>query len=104
MQGWDGWLHANPLKLGGTRIAGTQCAEVGMAMLFNPTDITLNTTARVDLYYTGITQSAAVAMSLGGGPFGAAEIMALDRGYGVTLTVNMPPRSATAVAFGDCDA
>lgn len=42
LQGWDGWLHVNPFKLGGQKsVKGSRCPEVGLAMLFNPTDITL---------------------------------------------------------------
>ena len=45
MQNWDGWLHVNP---------HSHTDEVGVAMIFNPTDMVLNRTVTLPLYYTGI--------------------------------------------------
>ena len=75
--------------------------EVGVAMLFNPTDAALpNQTIAVPLYYTGLERSA--GLSLDGA---AVQQVPLRRDYSVLLTLDMPARSVhtlvvTSTEFG----
>lgn len=82
MQGWDGWLHVNPFSVGG---AGT---EVGVAMLFNPTDAHLDLTLALPLYYCGLSDSALISVN-GNAP----SSHALARDFSVYLRLSLPPRS-----------
>jgi hypothetical protein len=85
MQGWDGWLHVNPMGFGAR--AGTP-AEVGVAMIFNPTGAQLDITLPLPLYYTGLSTSALV--SVDGAP---AAALALGRDYSVKLRLSLAPLS-----------
>lgn len=87
MQGWDGWLHVNPFQVGGT-------AEVGLAMIFNPTDVTLQTTISLPLYYTGMDTN--VDVSVDGG---TALAMTLRRDYSVRVSLSMAPRSIHTIVI-----
>lgn len=73
----DGLLHVNP-----------RLRERGLLVLFNPLDRAIRKTIRVPLYYTGLTEEAAVRE--GEGP---ARTFRLDRKYMIALTVEVPPRS-----------
>lgn len=86
MQSWDGWLHVNPMGY------GTGGVEVGVAMLFNPTDAQLNVNINLPLYYTGLTSTALLSVD------GASSTsFSLDRGYNVLVPLSMPPRSIHTV-------
>lgn len=87
MQSWDGWLHVNPFSLGDSQ------SEVGVAMLFNPTDQTLqNMSIALPLYYTGLEDNALVTVN-----DLAPRVFPLNRDYSITLTLDMPPRSIHTV-------
>ena len=86
MQGWDGWLHVNPYGYGSGGV------EVGVAMIFNPTDATISTRIALPLYYTGITDTASISID------GAAFTdYPLDRLYNAALGLDMAPRSIHTV-------
>eukprot|EP00754_Rhynchopus_humris_P025613 Rhum_TRINITY_DN14949_c0_g1::Rhum_TRINITY_DN14949_c0_g1_i1::g.128763::m.128763 len=85
MQGWDGWLHANPFS---------STSEVGFAMFFNPTGSPLMATISVDLYYTGLTDTVAVSIN-----DGASTTMRLARDYSVVVQIAMPAKSIHYVSF-----
>lgn len=92
MQGWDGFLHVNPLRYGWN---GTGPAEIGFAMLFNPTDASLTESIYLPLYYCGADDK--VLVSINDGPTAA---MAVARDYSVVLpNLAMPPRSIFRVAI-----
>lgn len=87
MQSWDGWLHVRPSD------DGTPAAEVGVAMLFNPTGRELVETVVLPLYYTGV-EAMSVDLSVNEAAF---ESHAVGRAYDVRLQLTMPPKSATTV-------
>ena len=70
------------------------CQEVGVAMLFNPTDQQLSLTIALPLYYTGLTTSALVSVD------GDALItMQLQRDYSIWIKMVMPPKSIHTVVI-----
>lgn len=70
----DWMLHVNPgLK------------EKGMLVVFNPLSETVEKTLRVNLYYTGLTESALIRDA-----DGAAKRHTLDRDYSVEVPVQVP--------------
>lgn len=73
---WDGFLHVNP-----------QLPVKGFAMLFNPTGTAIQREIELPLYYTGLTETAAI--STGDGP-GVAYPM--NREYKVKIKVEIPAR------------
>ena len=75
MQGLDAILHADARDPEG---------ELGMLVVFNPTDAAVETELRVPLYYTGLDAKARVEDDAG-----AASVLALDRGFAVTLPLMM---------------
>jgi hypothetical protein len=75
----DCMLHANPAL-----------PEKGLAMVFNPTDLPIETTLRLPLYYTGLTDSALVREQEGD-----ATRYGLDREYGVDVPVLLDARGIT---------
>ena len=79
MQGVDAILHVNPFAASG---------EVGLAMVFNPTDAAVAEPLRLPLYYTGLATEAALTDSAG-----ATRAAKLDRDYSVEVTLAMAPRS-----------
>ena len=87
MQSWDGWLHVNPYGYG-----SSGGMEVGVALIFNPTDFSLNVSIALPLYYTGLTDK--VLLSVNDGPF---DSYVLDRGYNALMSLSMPPRSIHTV-------
>jgi hypothetical protein len=88
MQSWDGWLHVNPFEY------GSEGREVGLAMLFNPTDAQITTSISLPLYYTGLDDAALVSVNEG-----PANKMPLDRGFHLALPLSMPPRSIHTVVI-----
>ena len=84
-QGWDGWLHVRPL-------AKESSAEVGVAMLFNPTDAPLNVSIVLPLYYTGL--DATVQVSIDEGAFASHTV---PRDYGLMVELAFAPRSIHTV-------
>ncbi|KAL3906329.1 MAG: hypothetical protein SGILL_009313 [Bacillariaceae sp.] len=85
MYNWDGYLHVHPL---GKR-------EVGLAMIFNPTDRLLeNEEVAIPLYYTSLTTDVVVTVN-GGTPFTTT----LGRDYAVHLILDLPPKSIHSIVF-----
>lgn len=72
---WDGLLHVNPAL-----------DTKGLAVLFNPLTTPIERQIRLPLYYTGLTD--AVRVRIGDGPERSAR---LDREYGLTLDLTLPP-------------
>jgi hypothetical protein len=93
MQSWDGWLHVNPFGYGAGNDTNAH-AEVGVAMLFNPTTVPLSVTVAVPLYYTGLTTSAMVSVD-----DGTPKVLALARDYSVSLPMEMAAGSIHTVVF-----
>lgn len=94
MQDWDGWLHVHPFG----------DSEVGLAMLFNPTAETIDTTITLPLYYTGLSGSAIISQGFDGVPKemqlrgnSVADIDLKMKPYGITFFVISRPVSATIV-------
>lgn len=75
----DCLLHVNP-----------SLKERGLAMVYNPLDRAVKKTLRLPLYYTGLTDTAAISRE-----GGTAVSYKLDRGYNVELPIEMGPNSAT---------
>ena len=69
-------------------------AEVGVAVLFNPTDAPLNVTVVLPLYYTGLSETAQV--SIDEAPFKSHPV---PRDYGLPLKVAFAPRSIHTVVL-----
>ena len=70
----DWMLHVNP-----------KLKEKGMLVVFNPLDQTVESTLRVNLYYTGLTDTARVSAQ--GGP---AKSFKLNRDHTLELPVQVP--------------
>jgi len=84
MQSWDGWLNANPRKIGGGD-------EVGIAMIFNPTDSVLeDERLEMDLYYTGLDGDCVVYINEE--DEGTTYSMK-KRSYKISLTLTLEPKS-----------
>ena len=77
-QGVDAILHANA--------RGT--AEKGIIFTFNPSQTAVKATLKVDLYYTGINDTAQISFE-----DGAAVSYALERDYSVIIPISMAPES-----------
>ena len=90
MQGLDAILHADARDPEG---------ELGMLVVFNPTDAAVETELRVPLYYTGLDAKARVEDDAG-----AASVLALDRGFAVTLPLSCAPRTIRWFLVTDPDA
>lgn len=86
MSNWDGWLHVHPLGK----------VEVGLAMIFNPTDQHWeDVDITFPLYYTSLTDEVLVRVN-DGEPFR----IEIDRGYTTTLVnVSLPPKSIHTFVF-----
>jgi len=80
---WDGWLHVNP-----------RLPERGLAMLYNPLPEPIERRIRLPLYYTGLTNTAVIQSD------DHSETLALDREYGVEITVKIEPRNRKWVIIG----
>ena len=85
MQSWDGWLHV--------RAERAPKAEVGVAVIFNPTARQLNATVALPLYYTGVEESA-VELSVNEGAYAKH---AVSRGYDAMVLLAMAPESVTTI-------
>eukprot|EP01064_Diplonema_japonicum_P031465 TRINITY_DN563_c0_g1_i1.p1 TRINITY_DN563_c0_g1~~TRINITY_DN563_c0_g1_i1.p1 ORF type:complete len:723 (+),score=200.15 TRINITY_DN563_c0_g1_i1:56-2224(+) len=85
MQSWDGFLHVNPYS---------ETAEVGLAMIFNPTETSLMTTVNIPVYYTGLSTTTLVSID---GQQAASHTV--NRDYSVDVVLNMPPRTVHYVVF-----
>jgi hypothetical protein len=72
---WDGFLHVNPTL-----------SEKGFAMLYNPTNETMNRRITIPLYYSGIKRAAQVSFQ--GGAFKSIPINAQKE---MELDVRIPP-------------
>ena len=92
MQGWDGWLHVNPFGFGASGDTGSSVVEVGAAVVFNPTEQTLEFVLVLPLYYCGLDVDALVTVN--GDP---PVTMTLNRDYTVHLTMSMPAQSITTI-------
>lgn len=93
MQSWDGWLHVNPFAYGAGNDTNVH-KEVGVAMIFNPTNSMISVSVSIPLYYTGLTTSAMVQVDESN-----AEIMALERDFSVHIPMTMAPMSIHTVVF-----
>ncbi|WP_442878925.1 NPCBM/NEW2 domain-containing protein [Bacteroides sp.] len=71
---WDGFMHVNP--------SGD---EKGFALFFNPTDEEMKRTIHLPLYYTGLTDKAAISCEES-----KAKTYKLKRDYSVELPVTIP--------------
>lgn len=84
MQSWDGWMHVNAF--------GT--SEVGVAMIFNPTQSSLAADIFLDAYYTGLDTTAMISID------GAAvREVPIGRDYGVTIALTMEPRTVHTIVL-----
>ena len=87
MQGWDGWLHVRPYSKDG---------EVGVAMLFNPTDSVMTVVVSLPLYYTGLDQQANVVVDEG-----KSVAMTLKRDYSIEIEIVMEAKSIHTVVISE---
>lgn len=79
VHGWDGWLHVHPF--------GEK--EVGLAMIFNPTNRQFSAEEiNLPLYYTALHSKVLIAVD-DTTPF---ETL-VKRDYSVTISLNMAPKS-----------
>ena len=69
----------------------------GLAVIFSPTAAAVNTTLRVNLYYTGLTHSATITRE---GHSASRAAMQLGRDFTVALPIVMGPRSVTWFTVG----
>jgi len=106
MQGWDGWIHVNPMAWGASQRRSCHRGkgvchdnvdnEVAVAMLFNPTDVTLpSVNISLPVYYAGLDTSATVSVDNG-----SPATVQVTRDYRVLITLTMPPRSVHTVVLG----
>jgi hypothetical protein len=80
---WDGLLHVDPDPRARAR---------GLAALHNPLLAPIERDVRLPLYYAGLTEAAVVRVD--GGP---PRRVRLDREYGATVRVSLPPRGRVFV-------
>lgn len=79
MQGIDGYMHVNP-----------RLPIKGLVMVFNPTQDHIVTSLDLPLYYTGLTDVAAISEQ-GSDP----RSFALDRNYNVEIPIDLGPLNIT---------
>lgn len=84
MQSWDGWLHVHPRSTD---------PEVGVALIFNPTDRPIQTTVVLPLYYCGI-EDPQVMLSINEGPSYQASV---GRSYDVRVQLTLPAKGVVTV-------
>jgi hypothetical protein len=85
MDSWDGFLHVHPL--------GKQ--EVGLAMIFNPTDQFLEMAdVVIPLYYASLTTDVIVTVN-----DEPSFSMTLERDYTIQLDLDLPPKSIHSIGF-----
>ena len=87
IQSWDSYMHANPTKIGGGE-------EVGVAVVFNPTDGKIVDTVSIPLYYTGSTDTAKVVVD-----DGEETEYKLNRDYSIDIDFEMEPRSIHTIVI-----
>lgn len=76
---WDGWLHVNPTL-----------PERGLAMIYNPLNVSIERRIKLPLYYTGLTDRATVRHE-----DGRVEEIQLARDYSAEVAVSIPARGRT---------
>ena len=81
MQSWDGWLHVNP---------SSSTNEVGLAMIFNPTQEPINSYASINVYYTGVVDSVKVTID---DDITTTKTYPVTKGYGIVLPIVLQPQS-----------
>jgi len=79
----DWMLHVNP-----------QLDEKGLLVAFNPLDRAVRKTLRVNLYYSGLTETARVISASG-----SATTLKLRRDYTVDLPVEIPAQGMSWYVF-----
>jgi hypothetical protein len=75
----DCMMHVNP-----------GLTEKGLLMIYNPTDRRITTELKINLYYTGLTETANIRRE-----DAAPAVYTLDRDYNTGIPVEMTPRSVT---------
>lgn len=75
----DGFMHVNPLL-----------KEKGLAFFFNPLDVVVKKTISLQLYYTGLTDTANIREQ-----DGPPRQYKLDRNYAIQIEVEIQPKSFT---------
>ena len=78
-QDYDGILHVNP-----------QLEEKGLLMLYNPLEVPIKKVIDVNLYYTGLVQTASISKN-----DGESRDYNIDRDYSIGLEIEIPARSWT---------
>eukprot|EP01060_Flectonema_neradi_P008462 TRINITY_DN16041_c0_g1_i1.p1 TRINITY_DN16041_c0_g1~~TRINITY_DN16041_c0_g1_i1.p1 ORF type:complete len:737 (+),score=116.67 TRINITY_DN16041_c0_g1_i1:52-2262(+) len=82
MQSWDGWLHVNPFS---------GSSEVGLFMVFNPTQQSIDTHVALDIYYTGAGSSSSVKVTANDDP--STTAMFATSNARVVLPLKLAPES-----------
>ena len=90
-QDWDGFMHARSRALSYDEHGPV---EVGVAVIFNPTQLEVVETIAFPLYYTGLTDT--VLISVDEGP---AVTMTVERDYFLLLELAIAPTNMTTVVF-----
>jgi len=83
MQSWDGFLHVRP----------SGHAEVGLAMIFNPTSRPLNATVVLPLYYAGV-EAAHVMLSINEG---TPTEFTVSRSYKARVDLAIPAKGVATI-------
>ena len=79
MQSIDSYMHVNPFLV-----------DKGLAMVFNPTAVEINTSLRLPLYYTGLTHVASVFEQRG-----PVSHYTLERDYSIHVPISVKPLGIT---------
>lgn len=74
---YDGLLHVNP-----------EGKEKGLIMLYNPLEVPVAKTIKVNLYYTGLSENAVLTNQ-----DGDKLQMSLNRDYSINLPIHIPAKS-----------
>ncbi|GAB3326105.1 hypothetical protein GCM10027299_25090 [Larkinella ripae] len=74
---WDGIMHVNPVL-----------GEKGLVMLFNPLKTKISRTIKLPLYYTGLSEKAAIRVGEG-----KPKTYPLNRNYEAELVIELEPES-----------
>ena len=113
MYTWDGWLHVNSFGIQkeqeqptahdyirereGKRDGPLRLEEVGLAMIFNPTDRHLRSEiVKFPLYYTGLEAEVWIVIN---DDDSKGFKTTLGRDYTVTVQLDMEPKSIHVVTF-----
>jgi hypothetical protein len=85
---WDGWMHIDP--------NGRYNNEIGLAMIFNPTDRFLSHEyVRLPMYYTGATIDEKLYVTLNSKLFSTR----VEADNSIVVIIDMPPRSIHTVVI-----